>query len=193
VTVTLDGGAMDRLSGREVLGAAEWHRRRLSWGTVHAHGPGDLSAAALAAAADSNLEDDLAPLRACAAELLGGVSPVEDTVLLAAFQMLGPGANLKGRQALTAGRFARSAERLTAYTEALWKTVHPDARHRWRAAEPRYDPVHREMDFSAVEAAQAEQRRMYRDSAAAAGRVHHAWQRPAAVRPGKAGIQAGQA
>ncbi|MGP3941951.1 hypothetical protein [Streptomyces sp. 6N106] len=183
VTRTLDAAAMDQLCGREVLGAAEWHRRRLSRGTIHARGQGDLTAAELAAAADANFRDDITPLRACATELLGSARPPHDTVLLAAFQLLGPGANLKARQALTAGRFARSTERLTAYTEALWKTVHPDARHRWRTAEPLYDPVLREMDFSAPRAAQAEQRQMYREAAAAAGRVHHAWRHANAARP----------
>ncbi|MEZ7005456.1 hypothetical protein [Streptomyces sp. AD55] len=175
VTRTLDAAALDQLHGRQVLGAAEWHRRRLTRGTIHAQGQGDLTAAALAAAADTNFHDDLTPLRACATELLANAGPPHDTVLLAAFQLLGPGANLKARQALTAGRFARSVERLTAYTEALWKTVHPDARHRWRAAEPRYDPVVREMDFSAPHAAQAEQRQVYRQAGAAAERVHQAW------------------
>ncbi|MEU5116909.1 hypothetical protein AB0G64_36105 [Streptomyces longwoodensis] len=101
--------------------------------------------AAALAAADTNFRDDLSPLRACATELLDTAGPLHESVLLAAFQLLGPGANLKARQALTAGRLARSVERLTAYTEALWKTVHPDARHRWRVAEPRYDPRLREM------------------------------------------------
>ncbi|MFD8901293.1 3'-5' exonuclease family protein [Streptomyces ardesiacus] len=175
VTCTLDAAVLDQVHGRQVLGAAEWHRRRLTRGTIHAQGQGDLTAAALAAAADTNFHDDLTPLRACATELLANAGPPHDTVLLAAFQLLGPGANLKARQALTAGRFARSVERLTAYTEALWKTVHPDARHRWRAAEPRYDPVVREMDFSAPHAAQAEQRQVYRQAVAAAERVHQAW------------------
>jgi L-amino acid N-acyltransferase YncA len=76
---------------------------------------------------------------------------------------------------LTAGRFARSVEGLTTYTEALWKTVHPEARHRWRAAEPRYDPVVLEMDFSAPHAAQTEQRQVYRQAVAAPERVHQAW------------------
>ncbi|MDX3322459.1 hypothetical protein PV415_36780 [Streptomyces sp. ME03-5684b] len=183
VTCTLDAAALDQLRGRQVLGAAEWHRRRLTRGTIHAQGQGDLTAAALAAAADTNFRDDLTPLRACATELLDTASPPHETVLLAAFQLLGPGANLKARQALTAGRFARSVERLTAYTEALWKTVHPDARHRWRTAEPRYDPVLKEMDFSAPHNAQAEQRHVFRQAEAAAERVHQNWRQARNGRP----------
>lgn len=174
VTCTLDAAVLDQVHGRQVLGAAAWQRRCLTWGTIHAQGQEDLTAAALAAA-DTNFRDDLTPLRTCATELLGTADPPHDTVLLASFQLLGPGANLKARQALTAGRFARSVERLTTYTEALWKTVRPDARHRWRAAEPRYDPVLREMDFSAPHAAQTEQRQVYRQAVAAAERVHQAW------------------
>ncbi|MFE4960462.1 hypothetical protein ACFRCW_42630 [Streptomyces sp. NPDC056653] len=71
--------------------------------------------------------------------------------------------------------FARSAERLTAYTGALWKVLHPDARWRWAAAQPVFDPVARAMDFTAQQAAQEEQRQVHRAVAAAAARVHQAY------------------
>ncbi|MGP3991499.1 hypothetical protein [Streptomyces sp. 3N207] len=173
MTFALNATARDRLAGREVLGAAEWHRRRLSTGTIHAHGRGDPAAADLAAAATANFTDELTCLRSCAAELSAYLTP--DSTLLAAFQLLSPGANLKARQALHIGNFARSKERLTGYTEALWKTLHPEARRRWKAAQPLYDPVRRARDFSAQQAAQAEQQQMYRECLAAAGRVYNAW------------------
>ncbi|MFE5011722.1 hypothetical protein ACFRJ3_45300 [Streptomyces sp. NPDC056696] len=74
-----------------------------------------------------------------------------------------------------AGHFARSTERLAAYTKALWMVVHPDVHRRWRSVEPLYDPVRREVDFTAQQAAEAAEQQMHRDCAAAAERVHHAF------------------
>ncbi|MFE7707231.1 hypothetical protein ACFU6I_15790 [Streptomyces sp. NPDC057486] len=176
VTTPLDETARTRIAGRETLGAAEWHRRRLGPGTIHAQGGGDWAAAGLAQAAAANLTDDHTPLRACATELLGAHDPLPGpAVLLGAFQLLGPGASLKARKALSGNHFARSAERLTAYTDALWKVLHPDARRQWAAAQPVFDPMARTVDFTAQQAAQEERRQAYRAVTAAAARVHQAY------------------
>ncbi|WP_331755505.1 hypothetical protein [Streptomyces sp. NBC_01643] len=148
----------------------------LGHGTIHVQGGGDWAAVSLAQAAAANLNDDLILLRACATELLGTHAPPPDpAVLLGAFQLLGPGANLRAREALSGNHFARSAERLTAYTGVLWKVLHPEARWRWAAAQPLFDPVARAMDVTAQQAAQEEQRQVHRAVAAAAARVHQAY------------------
>ncbi|MCF2434295.1 zinc-binding dehydrogenase [Streptomyces thinghirensis] len=130
--------------------------------------------AALAAAADTNFRDDLTPLQACANRTPWAPPARCTTRSCSPLPAHGARREPQGPPGLTAGRFARSVERLTTYTEAVEDGAprRPAPLARRRAA---LRPGGEEDGLLSSHAAQTEQRQVYRQAVAAAERVYQAW------------------